>query len=170
MYEISVAARKRKLFLLSLLLTLSSCAGKPGATGSSADAEASAQAEKFWFSQITQCGDSYYRVRELTSGGKEFFEIKEPKVRLSPRKLTDADRLNGVEWDGKAVLEAKVVRVWGPKVGPWEPWSNGVWRMDNYQYPMKKVNGQWTVDTRLGGVFDEVARYVPADCSEIPPQ
>jgi hypothetical protein len=170
MYAYLVVARKGRLFLLSLLLTFSACAGKPGTAGSPADAEAREQAEKFWFSQITRCGDSYYRVREFKSGGKEFFEIKDPKVRLAPRKVTDADRLNGVEWDGKAVLEAKAVRAWGPTLGHWEAWGNGVWRMSDYQYPMKKVNGQWSVDTRLGGVFDEVAHYAPADCSKIPPQ
>jgi hypothetical protein len=165
--------KKSYLLFLTLLLfpsLLSACSGGTGHSGTPADGEAREQAEKFWFSQIAPCGDSYYRVRELASGGKEFFEIKDPKVRLAPRKMTDADRLNGVEWDGKAVLEAKAVRSWDPTLGHWDTWGNGVWRMDNYQYPMKKVNGQWSVDTHLGGVFDEVAHYVPADCSKIPPQ
>jgi hypothetical protein len=132
------------------------------------DAEAKQEAEKFWAGQLTRCGGSYYRETQLKNGDKEFFEIKEPEARLAPRKVTDADRLNGVEWLGMVALEAKAVRVWGSRLGHWEAWSNGAGRLSDREYPMKKVNGRWDVDTKKGGVFDEVIRYVPVDCSEIP--
>lgn len=154
--------------LLILLLFASSCSRKPDAQGSPADAEARAQAEKFWFSQITKCGDSYYRELDLYKGGKEVYEIKEPRVRLVPWKVTDADRLNGVEWQGKAALDATAVREWGTILGHWESWSNGVWRMSDYQYTMKKVRGEWSVDTNRGALFEEVSHYVPVDCSKLP--
>ena len=161
---------KRSNFLpLILLLPLVqlACAGKSSPASAGAK-EAQREAEKFWFAQITKCADSYYREANLKGGGREVFEIKEPSVRLAPWKVDDADRLNGIEWHGMIALEAKAVRVWGSMLGHWETWSNGAGRLSDREYPMQKVNGQWSVNTKKGGVFDEVIHYVPVDCSNIP--
>jgi hypothetical protein len=154
--------------MLFIWLDLSACSAGQKSNTSLIDVEAQQQAENFWFGQITKCGTDYYRQAEIKNAGSEFYQIKEPMVRLAPWKVDDADRLNGIEWHGMIALEAKATRGWDSGLGHWETWSNGAGRLSDHEYPMQKVNGQWSVNTKKGGVFDEVIHYVPVDCSKIP--
>lgn len=155
--------------LVSLIcLCLSACSTGGGPAASYLSAEAQQQAEAFWQAQLTRCGDSFYRKLELKDGGVEFYEFKEPKVRLAPWRVTDADRLNGIEWHGLIFLEPKVSRVWGTSLGRWEQWANGQGGTSDNSYPMKKTKGQWSINTNRGEIFEETSKYAPVDCAKIP--
>lgn len=158
-----------KALLISFIcLFVSACTAARGPSASPLNAEAQQQAEAFWNSQLTKCGDSFYRKLQLKDGGIQYYEYKEPSVRLAPQQVTEADRLNGIEWQGLIFLQTKASRVWGTALGHWEQWADGTGRTGDNSYPMKKVNGRWSVDTNRGGVFEETSKYVPVDCSKIP--
>jgi hypothetical protein len=146
------------------------CTSLPGGIITSAEAEAQREAEKFWATQVTKCGESYYRKEVLPKKGDYvlLYEMKEPTVLAEPRKLSDADRLNGIEWEGRTVFSPKSSRVWAQDPGSWYEWKKGMGNVPELSYPMRKVNGQWAVDTKRHWTREETSKYVPVDCSQIP--
>ncbi|MCU1264604.1 MAG: hypothetical protein JWM21_922 [Acidobacteria bacterium] len=94
------AAPVNQMRLVILLLIVTGCflACTPDSLAPrSIDDEAKAEADKFWSTQITKCGNDYYRKLEFYRGGESWYELKAPSVRISPAVVTDADRLNGLE-------------------------------------------------------------------------
>lgn len=158
--------------LIFCSLLFPSCLSKIGSSsliGSSIDSEAQSEAERFWATQVTKCGDSYYRKLEIRGGvATEFMEFKEPVVRIAAYKVSEADHLNGIDWHGTTLLRPKVTRVWGSDLKRWGKWNDGTGEASNLSYSMKKVNRRWSIPTNLGGIFDEVEKYFPADCSQLP--
>jgi hypothetical protein len=158
--------------LITLLLIVTSCllacsAGRIGLAPRSIDDEAKAEADKFWATQITRCGDDYYRKLEFFKGGESWYELKDPSVRVSPNVLTEANRLNGLEWHGNIYLETKTSRYWDLGANKWGEWENGVNRGDGFYYRMEKSKGEWHIDLSRYP-YDLVSRYVPVDCSKVP--
>jgi hypothetical protein len=49
------------------------------------------------------------------------------------RKLTEADRLNGIEWDGTAVLKCTAARTQDPRTKQWSAWSDCFGAADQFQ-------------------------------------
>ena len=157
-------------FLLMVLFLTSSC-------GSSLKTEAKREAEKYWLSKLTRCGDSYYRRehfgdRTSTPGKDVYYEMKEPDVEVSEMGITDADKLNGLEWTGTSYLTAKVSRSIGDKepVNQWTEWANGAGLEGDVAVGMRKEKGQWVVEDK----FEEQhtaktgVEYGSIDCSKIP--
>lgn len=158
--------------IMALLVasSLSMCSAGAIFDAGSGNSEAKRQAEKFWASQVTKCGDSYYRKEVLPKKGDYvlLYEMKEPTVLAEPSKLSDADRLNGIEWDGRTIFSPKSSRVWGQDPGTWYEWKKGMGNVPELSYPMKKAGGQWSVDTKRHWTREETSKYVPVDCSQIP--
>jgi hypothetical protein len=165
-----VAKASLVTILLFACMPLSACGGDFGSSASSAETEAQKEAEKFWATQVTKCEESYYRKEVLPKKGDYvlLYEMKEPTVLAEPRKLSDADRLNGVEWEGRTVFSPKSSRVWGQDLGTWYEWKKGMGNVPELSYPMKKAGGKWTVDTKRHWSREETSKYVPVDCSQIP--
>jgi hypothetical protein len=161
---------QKKLITLLLMVTgcfLACSAGKMGLAPRSIDDEAKAEADKFWATQITKCGDDYYRKLEFFKGGESWYELKDPSVRISAARVSDADRLNGLEWHGNIYLETKTSRTWQLGANKWDESENGVNRGDGFYYRMEKSKGQWHIDLSRFP-YDTVSRYVPVDCSKLP--
>jgi len=60
------------------------------------------------------------QIAELTTASKTVFELRNIKVEVSPSSLSEADKLNGVEWGGQVRLEAEAFRRYSP-----QPYSGG---------------------------------------------
>lgn len=147
----------------------SACASLPSTGGTSADAEARREAEKFWATQITKCGDSYYRKEVLKKDDYVlYYQMKNPVVVVTPVKVTEADRLNGIEWKGSTTLRPEASRTWGTEKGAWYEWKTGPGGVPELTNGMRKVNGVWTVNTERHWAREQTSRYVPVDCSKIP--
>src|SRR3712207_3820877 len=90
-------------FLCALILSPLSlaCSSFTKAPGSPIDAEAQREAEKFWATQVTKCGDSYYRkeIRPKKDNYILYFKMKDPEIVVRPNKVSKADRLNSIEWN-----------------------------------------------------------------------
>jgi hypothetical protein len=153
------------LLAFAVAVSLSACGpriGAPPSSPSPGNAEAQQAAEQFWYSALTKCGDSYYAKdnREITGFELLTYQFNDPSVELWSRKLTEADRLNGLEWDGSATLRAKTSR---SHVGNWGEWRNGSIFTGN-TVVMKKVRGRWLPYGR------ENSRHPlkKIDCSDVP--
>lgn len=145
------------------------CTSLPGVSGSSADAEARREAEKFWATQITKCGDSYFRKEVLKKDNYVlYYQMKDTEILVTPNKVTEADRLNGIEWKGSTTFRPKATRVWGTEKGAWYEWKRGPGGVPELTYGLKKVNGRWEVNTERHRAREETSRYEPVDCSKIP--
>lgn len=145
--------------------------------GSSLRSEARREAEKYWLSKLTRCGDSYYRRehfgdRSPTPGKEVYYELKEPDVEVSEYGVGDADKLNGLEWTGTSYLTAKVSRSIGDKVpvNQWTEWANGAGLEGDVAIGIRKEKGQWVMEDK----FEEQhtaktgVEYSSVDCSKIP--
>lgn len=157
------------VLVCSLTLTCSIKRGTPA--GSSIDAEAREEAEEFWNSQITKCDDSYYRKQVLVKKDnyEVYYQMKEPSVKVLPIKLTEADQLNGIEWRGTIAFQPKASRVWSSERKMWTEWLKGSMEVPELSYSMQKANGRWSVNTKRDWTLEQTSKYVPIDCSKIPP-
>ena len=108
--------------LITLCLLPLSCISRSTPGQSPLDAEARQKGEEYWYgAALTKCGDSYY--------GKDdsynlFYQFNDVSIEMSPYQLTEASRLNGVEWSGFARLRCKTSRM-RVKNFPWDEWKNG---------------------------------------------
>ncbi|MCA1617781.1 MAG: hypothetical protein LC795_00395 [Acidobacteria bacterium] len=170
--DITNIPRKAAASLCAAVLTYLTlaCSSLPGAGGSSVDAEARREAEKFWATQITKCGDSYYRKEVLIKkdGYVIYYQMKDPKVEVLPQPVSEADRLNGVEWKGSTAFIPTASRIWSTEKKAWSEWGKGAWGVPELNYGMKKAKGAWSVNTKRDWTREETSKYEPVDCSQIP--
>lgn len=151
------------------LAFLTGCSGKsmpgsnrqaPGTAGNSPiDSEAQQQAEKYWGSLLTKCGGTLYG-KDNREAVDQIYEFRDTSIRVKHRALSDADRMNGIEWSGDAYFDSKTSRVLtGQK---WGPWRDGSIYLNSQK--MEKVNGQW----KFGVSADARPPLRTFDCSELP--
>lgn len=171
---------EKKRFMIKGLLALVvpfacalnlACRTDFGSAASSGKSEAQQEAEKFWSTQVTKCGDSYFRKEVLPkkNGYVLLYEMKDPTVLAEANQVTEADSLNGIEWKGSTTFSPKASRVWGQESGSWFPWKKGAGNVPELTYGMKKVKGVWSIDTERHWSREETSKYVPVDCSQLPP-
>ncbi len=164
--------RKTAAFICAAVLTYLTlaCSYLPGTGGSSVDAEARREAEKFWATQITKCGDSYYRKEALIKkdGHVIYYQMKDPKVEVLPQPVSEADRLNGTEWKGSTAFIPVASRIWNTERKGWSDWQKGAGGVPDLNYGMNKVRGAWNVNTKRDWTREETSKYEPVDCSQIP--
>jgi hypothetical protein len=155
----------------------------------SLDDQALAEARKYWTDHTTQCGETHVARAEYgdRSGG-DIQQYTSVKFTATPRQLTEADRLNGIEWDGTAEGRATSKRgshfsnfyttmdrtkLVSPnrlapepghsQPGPWSPWepsSGPIWTLQ-----LQKVGSQWSVSPVRWAAF---VFFEAWPCSELP--
>jgi hypothetical protein len=121
--------------------------------------EASNAAQKTWAMVWIQSGDTWTTQSKVIDtglpamGGPFLFQIKGPKIQVSTQPLSEANRLNGVQWIGTIELfsaaERKCQLDSGRSAG-WGSWSTRGRLADGRPWPvdsveLRKENGQWIV-------------------------
>lgn len=135
---------------LSVVACSSSSAGLPGSiSGESAiDREARQLAQQHFDLMFTRCGDSYYQMKRVNpdtalgqDGDKDEFwtEIKNPRLEVSAGKITDTDKMNGIEWQGVIEIFVDNLRDYDKSAG-WSKWRAGKEVMSSRPV---KTNGKW---------------------------
>ena len=84
------------------------------------DAEAQEQAEKYWGALLTKCDGTIYG-KDNRQAVDQIYEFRDSSIRIKSRVLSDADRMNGIEWSGDAYFDSKTSRVLTAK-----QWERGV--------------------------------------------
>ena len=91
------------------------------------DQEARGQVESYYAPYFTKCGeDTYISWGENGVGKLIIGQYRGLSISIHSNELTEADRLNGLEWEGYSQIEAKVSRTYETNERVWRPWNNGV--------------------------------------------
>jgi hypothetical protein len=150
----------KRLLLVTILTTFLfsvSCSSLSG--------EAGGKAQRFWAERFTKCGDSYYGVIfDAVSLTKRICEYKNVNFSVTADKLTEADKLNGVEWQGRAYMKWTLIRCFGEplKEGQWTKWQDG--RSDaSYKVFLQRKGGEWVFGEMYSPILGE-----NINCSNLP--
>ncbi len=115
--------------------------------------EARNEATKAW--NLTQCGDSSYLY--YPSYG-QLIELRAVSIIVTESKLTEADRLNGIEWKGWANFNTSTERFHANN--GWSEWytkgTDGFRRID-----LQKRAGTWSATSVLPGTAKILCSDVP---------
>jgi len=114
-------------------------------------AEANSQANTQWEQLLTKCGESY-----LYKGDKyaALHEYRDVSFEVTPRPLTEADKLNGIRWAGMFSLQAKAVRKQSGFSKEWSKWKDG----GLLEFKSENVRGKWRFFRR-----QFVFRWIPVN-------
>ena len=140
--------------LLSLFLFIaSSCIG--------GNSEANEEATKAWDSYFTKCGDSWYTA--MPGFGKlNLCEYSSVSIKTEKSPLTDADKLNNIEWKGNTYLSSPAERCYD---GGWGQWNSaGI----NLTISLTKRSGQWNASKPAGTLVPFAPTLKKVPCSDIP--
>jgi len=101
-----------------------------------------------WYFEFTNYGDHFFRqARGIT-------------ITVLEKPITEADRLNGIDWAGGVTIATNLMRL--HTKGKWDSWS----QVEGYPLldcPIKHVNGSWTTN------FQPPGAGVPPSLGKIPP-
>ncbi|HEX8459201.1 MAG TPA: hypothetical protein VF656_18050 [Pyrinomonadaceae bacterium] len=173
----SIALALLSLLLLDLVPTASRAQRRQPA---SLDDQALRQARTFFSRMSTKCGDYYYY--QYNAGSSRLYQCKYPPTvsvegkTYEPRRLSEADRLNGVEaqpitWQGRAVINLGLCRSqWysqGSRAGydAWEAWHD----TNRDAVGLENREGRWEfTNTPTGREIFTVKVVVPVRCADVP--
>lgn len=96
----------------------------------------------------------------LTSVQTNYFQVLEPVTTIfEGPKVTEIDRLNGLEWRGGARLNFKAIRLLQNK----ESWTDWVQRANGFTMLIEKRKGKWEIGGSWDGYFEDAG-----SCNELP--
>lgn len=107
----------------------------------------------------------------------EFYQLKSASFYVKETPLTEATKLNGIEWQGRIMFVASAYRKRSANWG-WTSWQDGVPPTQSDLAPLvdahsvldkgfSKKNGQWEIGEDGKEIADKPSHIKP-DCSEIP--
>jgi hypothetical protein len=163
--------------LVAFTLVFTACSSEQANVaggGSIVDNEAKQQIANHWNRRFLTCGDVMVLGGGPGSGnGYEFpgwfVEMKGGGFTINSSPLSEADKLNGVEWDGISEFHASVSRVFTPGHG-WGDWTQGLTSQNGVTVvEARKAKGQWTLRSGVPGVMlSSEKRNTIHSCSEVP--
>lgn len=125
--------------------------------------QATAQARKFWDTKMTRCGDSYYTIDNRT-----IFQFKGVTIAVVASRISEADRLNGIEWEGVSQVNVSNSRLYSPSGSAlinkgWNQWVSGLNMAVGLAIKLRKQGGQWSITSDR---YSEVNDLRPISCSD----
>ena len=149
------------------------------------DKEAEAEAGRVIWPLWTQCGEFHITKvvippgrRGSGAGGSFITQVKGAHLVAQGQPLTEADRLNALEWHGVVRFTALASRVHGPirlsrgerEPPQWSQWREGA--PSNYDRRLEKRQGKWQVfvakNATTGTASDVAKETQPIACAELP--
>jgi len=129
-----------------------------------ADAGVVAEAAKVWHKRVAHCGATYYQKDYLgddvsTRKLIAVTELKDFNWQIEALPLSNADRLNGVEYRGSTFYSISAYRETEPG-GDWKPWLNGYVSMA--RTTLTRINGAWHVEEP----YEQLHQEAPT-CAEV---
>jgi hypothetical protein len=157
---------------IALFLQLLLAAGI--ATAATPEQEMAAEAQKLLDSLFTQCGDDHFSKRTFKYKSGTAWVIDQYKKLLAHAKLyplSEADRLNGIEWKATVQFTASAGREYShgeqlvkrglnpKKLDTWSEWKKPQFA---FAYPIEKKHGMVSITKR------PAMEITGIKCSEIP--
>jgi hypothetical protein len=154
--------------------------------GSRLETEAVKRAKEYC--KLTQIGGSVYicgvspamkKGPEDIKASKTVLELRNFRVEVSPNSLTEADKLNGVEWGGCVRLEAEAYRRYSPQpphvlafMAPdktWSDWLSPTSAKDFMALNLFKTKGEWKVfPLFVPQELGEITSFKQVEASDLP--
>jgi hypothetical protein len=133
---------------------------------SSVSQELQTAANRLRASILTKCGDATYLLRAETFK-QEVIEVKNASMKVVPENLSEADRLNGIQLRGTAVITATAWR--GGDQGWRDEWP---WDVPSVPhaiagYEVRKIDGEWHYgDTPYANFAHDHGMYTEFDLAK----
>lgn len=163
---------KFRIFVVSLmcLALLGTCPAQAG--GPDINKEAFKVAMTVFDKMLSKCGE--YHV--LCFEGGQIAEYKDSTFQVVSDNLSEADKLNGLEWNGRAHMQCVATRSYctafncrPPRWNEWVMCSN-VWSGGTITIEMQKKKGKWILFPRNPHPIpaDEYTNKLKVDCKTLP--
>lgn len=172
----------RTTFLCIILSGGLLVAGAESVAGQPQSDDVKSEAQLIWSKILTKCGADYFKKDLYTvSGSPSYYPKAEDFTQFrgvaftihgaSGSQLSEADRMNGVQWDGEIIMKSRLYRkTWESPT--WHEWSDGT-QQEAFSYiaiSLKKQNGVWTTyDLNTGTKAVSDMPDAAPQCDEIPP-
>ncbi len=165
------------LVAIAVALTVAAC-------DNASSGRAMRVAESTLASQWTKCGDSYYTLRDEQLMSKAaIVQMRGVRAAVTPLVVTEADKLNGIDWKGSAAFYARASREYRWEAVTYmiggqyrEGWNDWKAREDPFaRVPVARVNGEWMAAPSGGegwlsgmiSAFSDIAGHA-ISCDDIP--
>ena len=122
--------------------------------------EARRQAEGFWSQRTVMCNG----VTFMGYAGLQVHAIRGFAINVQSRTISEADRLNGLQWQGTTTITGSASRTFLTTT-LWQPWQNGL-GFGDYSVTMTKRNGAWSV---VPSSYSGVGKARKISCADVPP-
>jgi hypothetical protein len=138
------------------------------------NSEAENKAIEKWSSVLTKCdGNTYLIFSDYNSVYNyqevQVIQLNDYVIETKVGRISEADKLNGIEWVGKSQLKAKASRICYFRNGrlneKWSNWNN--WNTSE-SFSLTKENGRWKIGPfeREEYIYRE-GRYIYKECNEL---
>ena len=132
-----------------------------------AETEAKDQLKRYLLTHLTPCDDSWVVEKANGMDGNGIFEYKNPSIIVRRvGQVSEADRLNGVQWYGLLAMDYSAYRRYFEN--QWTQWKND--HTAEWDFQVSKGTNGWSVDERLEPRpgFDHEKIYARVDCDKLP--
>src|SRR5271157_2071175 len=134
-------------------------------------AELKSHVDQFWSSRVRSCDGSWYSAHYFGTSKQDealdgYIEYKNVHWTTTPKPISQADSLNGVQWRGTTTLTAVACRWAASKGAEWQPWANGTGTQDP-SVDATKINGVWTIAPGPSRFIQGVAALRAPSCEEV---
>jgi hypothetical protein len=171
--------RLMTILLLAAVSLLSACSNKQSSSErvSQQDrraaygrlhSEASEESDKYWETQVfSKCGDSFFTTNNAS---RTIYQVKGELISVAmpetDMKITEADKMNGVEWKGNSHASIKGTHRYYTD-GKWSEWVDGSpIPTTALNISARKVRGVWEFGKVSGGYSNRDV-FMAVSCSEV---
>lgn len=118
-------------------------------------AQAKIEAAKAWDALVTKCGDSFYSFI-----GSQLSEFRFVSITVEEHRLSEADKLNQIEWEGRTYFNTRAWRTYWTNSRPehWTEWTTIPFRPSLH---MTKKAGTWRVGEPSNGMRGFTCSLIP---------
>jgi hypothetical protein len=165
---------KLTVSILIVFLMLLSCSYQ---SKTQVQKEADENARRWWDNSVARCGDyNYLRVKwnDFSTVSKDIverdvlFQFKPTTFFVKEKPLSEADKLNGFEWEGNIVVPVVAHRAYHYYSRTWHGWLDGgpMYEISILRPEPTPIIGTRFYKVKNGWSVDGV--FIRPDCSEIP--
>jgi hypothetical protein len=159
------------LVIFLMIPLLAAC--KKGYEWGPNDYEAVKQGEIFWANQFSKCGDAFFGTEPESDGmgnwvGVRIYQLKDAFILtindMEGNPLTEADKLNGIQWKGKTLITCSAYRFYSK--GKWSSWYDWWQPSTDCERTLVKIKDNWDF---YPSHIERYRWFKAIACNEVPP-
>ncbi len=122
--------------------------------------EALAQTEPLLSTKWYNEGDSWFTLNQY--GGSAivrsplYIQARKVTYDYRPGMLSDADKLNGIEWRGDILYRYNLYRTFDPATSKWSNWNDGsLFNSNMPEFSLVRKRGQWEINGGNPDIYEK---------------